>query len=553
MKPTLHLLLATLALSGVPGLSGPVSAVSPPGNAVYRDVTAESGIRFSHTFGAEEMSNILEATGSGCMFFDYDGDGWMDVYAVNGCVLEGISKVRPGAPLPDQNDHLFRNLGNGTFADVTRQSGADDPRYGMACVAGDYDNDGRQDVYVTNYGRNTLYHNQGNGRFADVTAAAAVGDSLWGAGATFFDYDRDGDLDLFVGNYLEFDPDYHLAYAGDGHPGPLSYPGQPDVLYRNNGNGTFTNVTAAAGVLDDEGRAMGVVAGDLTGDGWPDLYVANDAMANYLYRNNGNGTFTDIALESGTAFSANGDASSSMGGDLGDYDNDGDLDLFVPDMGYNNLYQNQRSSFFQDVTAAAGIAVPSGPYVSWHGGFFDYDSDGFLDLFISSGNAHYLTHKEESLLLANVPGPGGTRVFHDISTQAGGWFRERTVARGAAAGDYDNDGDLDLFVVELDGPSVLLRNDGGNANHWLQVALQGTRGNRDAVGAWVTVRAGNLALLRERMTAVGYFSQNDPRLHFGLGTNARAETIEVRWPGGQVQTLNDVAADQVVTIKEPVR
>jgi hypothetical protein len=298
---------------------------------------------------------------------------------------------------------------------------------------------------------------------------------------------------------------------------------------------------------------MGVVAGDLTGDGWPEIFVANDAMANYLYRNNGNGTFTDIALESGTAFAEDGNAAGSMGGDLGDYDNDGDLDLFVPDMGYNNLYQNQRSNYFENVSAAAGIAVPSGPYVSWHGDFMDFDNNGWLDLFLTNGNAHYLTHTEESLLLVNVPGPSGTRVFEDVSGRAGAWFRARGVARGAAAGDYDNDGDLDLFVVNLDEPSVLLRNDGGNANHWLQVALRGTASNRDGVGAWVTVRAGDLRLLEERLTAAGYLSQSDPRLHFGLGSSDQADSVTVRWPSGQIQVLTEVAADQVLVVEEPAR
>ncbi|MFA6108201.1 MAG: CRTAC1 family protein [Candidatus Latescibacterota bacterium] len=519
----------------------------------YTDVTAQSGIRFTHNLGDDEMSSILEATGSGCLFFDYDGDGWIDLYAVNGCALEGISRPRAGHTPADEADHLFRNEGNGTFTDVTVASGTGDPGYGMAAVGGDYDNDGHQDIYVTNYGRNTLYHNLGNGRFADVTVAAGVGDSLWGAGATFLDYDRDGDLDLYVGNYLDFDPEYHLSYAGDGHPGPLSYPGQPDVFYRNNGDGTFSDATRAAGVQDDEGRAMGVVAGDPTGDGWPDIFVANDAMANFLYRNNGNGTFTDIALESGTAFAQDGNAAGSMGGDLGDYDNDGDLDLFVPDMGYSNLFQNQRSSYFDNQSAVAGISVPSGPYVSWHGDLLDYDNDGWLDLFISNGNAHYLTHTEESLLLTNVPGPAGTRVFEDVSGRAGAWFRTRGVARGAAAADYDNDGDLDLFVVNLDQPSVLLRNDGGNDRHWLQVALRGTVSNRDGVGAWVTVHADGRRMLEERLTAAGYLSQSDPRLHFGLGSGGLVDSVTVRWPSGQLQTLTEVAVDQVLVVEEPAR
>ncbi|MEW6749603.1 MAG: CRTAC1 family protein [Candidatus Latescibacterota bacterium] len=539
-----------LAATAWPVICAPAAQGEPGSGVQYTDVTEQAGIRFLHTFGDEDMSSILEATGSGCMFFDYDRDGVLDLYLVNGCYLEGISDPPHGGQPPEARDLLFRGNGDGTFTDVTGAAGVGDPGYGMACLAGDYDNDGYPDIYVTNYGPNTLYHNNGDGTFSDVTAAAAVGDSLWGVGATFVDYDLDGDLDVYVGNYLDFDPDYHLSYAGDGHPGPLSYPGQPDVLYRNDGDGTFTDVTAAAGV-SNESRAMGVVAGDLTGDGWPDIYVANDAMENYLYRNNGDGTFADIGLASGTAFSANGDASSSMGGDLGDYDRDGDLDLFVPDMGFNNLYRNLGGGFFEDVTAAAGIAVPSGPYVSWHGDFLDYDNDGDLDLYITNGNAHYTTHTEEALLLANVPGPDGTRVFADVSGLSGPYFRYRCVARGGAAGDYDNDGDLDLFVLNLDQPSMLLRNDGGNRRHWLQVALEGTRSNRDGIGARVRVRAGDLVHVEERLSACGYLSQNDPRLHFGLGESARVDTLTVHWPGGRVQTLVDVPADRVVFVKEP--
>ncbi len=541
-----HLLL--LAGLGACCAGVPAALAGPP---VFLDVTREAEVDFVHSFGDGEMSSILEATGSGCMFFDYDGDGWMDLYAVNCAYLEGINAPpEPGARVEDLVNQLFRNQGNGTFTDVTAASGTGDPRYGMACVAGDYDNDGRPDVYVTNYGRNTLYHNEGEGRFADVTESAGVGDELWGVGTVFFDYDNDGDLDLYVGNYLEFDPEYRLYYAADLFPGPLAYPGQPDVLYRNEGNGTFVDATAAAGVVS-EARAMGLVAGDYNGDGRVDLYVANDAMANYLYRNNGDGSFTDIGLELGVAFSANGDASSSMGGDFGDFDLDGDMDLMVPDMAYNNLYVNVGPDYFEDFTAELGIAEISGQYVSWHGDFLDYDNDGDLDLFITNGDAHHLTHTMEALLLANVPRENGGRMFVDISGQSGPFFRHRCLSRGASAGDYDNDGDLDLFVLHLDQPSQLLRNEGGNARHWLLIQLEGTASNRDGIGALVTVRAGEMEQVSQALTAVGYISQNDPRLHFGLGAIERVDAITVRWPSGTVQELTDVDADQVVTVTEP--
>ena len=544
-----HRFLWALWLAGLGLGAGPPA--DPPRPVTYTDVTQQAGVRFTHTFGDHEMSSILEATGSGCLFFDYDGDGWMDLYAVNGCYLEGISDPPEGGPPPEPAvDHLFRNNRDGTFTDVTGTSGVGDPGYGMGCTAGDYDNDGDQDLYVTNYGRNTLFRNNGDGTFADVTAAAGVGDSLWGVGATFLDYDRDGDLDLYVGNYLEFDPGYRLSYIGDGHPGPLSYPGQRDALYRNEGNGTFTDVTVAAGVLN-EGRAMGVVAADYDGDGWPDICVANDAMADFLYHNNGNGTFTDVAVEAGTAFSANGDASSSMGGDFGDFDLDGDPDLFVPDMGFNNLYVNRGDGSFADSTAEAGIAEVSGQYISWHGDFLDYDNDGDLDLFITNGDANHITLTEEALLLANVPTESGGRRYADVSGASGPFFKYRAISRGGAAGDYDSDGDQDLFVLNIDQPSVLLRNDGGNARHWLLIHLRGTRSNRDGIGAQVRVRAGEQVQGTERMAAAGYLSQNDPRLHFGLGQADRVDTVEVRWPSGTVQVLAGVAADQAIEIVEP--
>ena len=522
-----------------------------PGGVRFDDVTAASGIRFVHSFGDGEMSSILEATGSGCMFFDYDDDGWMDLYAVNGSYLEGISDPpeEEGA-LDDLRNQLFHNEGNGTFTDATDRSGVGDPGYGMASIAGDYDNDGHVDVYVTNYGANSLFHNSGDGTFTDVTASAGVGDELWGVGTIFFDYDNDGDLDLYVGNYLEFDPDYRLYYAADLFPGPLAYPGQPDVLFRNEGDGTFVDATEEAGVVS-EARAMGLTAGDYDFDGWMDLYVANDAMGNYLYHNNGDGTFTDIGLEAGVAFSANGDASSSMGGDFGDFDLDGDLDILVPDMAYNNLYVNAGDDFFDDYTAAAGIAEISGQYVSWHGDFLDYDNDSDLDIFISNGDAHRLTNTMEALLLANVPDEQLGRAFEDVSRQSGDFFSLRCISRGTAAGDYDNDGDLDLFVLNLDQPSILLRNEGGNAGNWLMLRLRGTTSNRDGIGARVTVKLGEKVLLAEAVSGSGYISQNDPRLHFGLGEATRADAITVRWPSGTIQELMDVDAGRVLVVVEP--
>jgi hypothetical protein len=552
-RPFRGLLVLSLLVLGIagPGLAEPTATAEAGSLPHFIDVTEESGIRFRHSFGDEEMSNIIESAGSGCAVLDYNKDGWIDIYTVNCGYLAFLNDG------PVDNSHvgvanrLYRNNGDGTFTDVTEAAGCGDTGYGMACVAGDIDNDGDSDLYITNFGRNTLYRNDGKGSFSDITVESGVGDTLAGIGCVFLDYDKDGLLDLYVGNYLEFDPEYRLYYAADEFPGPLSYLGQPDVLYRNDGDGTFTDVTEAAGVLND-GRAMGISAGDYDNDGWTDIIVANDAMENYLYRNNHDGTFTDVALSAGVAFSANGDASSSMGGDFGDFDNDGDLDLVVPDMSFNNLYLNLGNGYFDDVTAAVGLAEASGQFVSWSGDFADFDNDGYLDLLISNGDAHRLDTME-TMLLMNVSGPQGTRVFRDFTDRCGPWFRQKSVGRGQAVLDFDNDGDLDFFLLNLDRNSQLVRNDGDNAHHWLLVDLVGTRSNRDGIGSWVVLRAGDLRRIEEKRSATGYLSQNDPRLHFGLGEHEIIDELEIRWPSGAVQKLVTIQADQIMRVEEPAQ
>jgi hypothetical protein len=543
-----HSILLSTVLALCPSL--PVGGQTPE-CPVFVDVTASSGIHFRHSFGDDVMSNIVESTGSGCAFLDYNGDGFVDVYAVNGCYLDEINDPEyAGVDRAGLVNHLYHNNGDGTFEDVTASAGVGDTGYGMGCVVGDYDNDNDADLFVTNYGRDVLYRNNGDGTFADVTSDAGVGSELWGVGAVFLDYDNDSFLDLYVGNYLEFDPEYRLYYEADEFPGPLAYPGVGDVLYHNNGDGTFTDVTKSAGVVN-EGRGMGVLSSDYNGDGWADVFVANDAMENYLYRNNGDGTFSEVGAESGVAFSAHGDAASSMGGDFADYDLDGDLDLLVPDMVFNAFYRNMGGGVFDDVSAGVGLAEISGQYWSWGGDMFDYDNDGDQDIIISNGDGHRLDTQEE-LFLANAPGPRGERVFSDMAGQSGEFFRHKSVSRGMAVGDYDNDGDLDVFILNLDQPSVLLRNDGGNRNHWLMVRLTGTRSNRDGVGARVTVRAGDLTLVEERRTGTSYLSQNDPRLHFGLGGRERVDAVIVRWPSGVTQKLDGVGIDKIITVVEPV-
>ncbi len=519
-------------------------------NPVFHDVTGQAGISFTHCLGDDEINTIVEATGSGCAFLDYDGDGHIDIYVVNGCYLEGVND--PDSPYKDgrETDRLYRNRGDGTFEDVTEKTGLLESGYGMGIAVGDYDNDGHPDLFVTNYAGNVLYHNNGNGTFTNVTGKAGVGRSLWSVGAVFLDYDKDGDLDLFVGNYLEFDTKYRLYYEADVYPGPLAYPAQPSFFYRNNGDGTFTEVSQQVGITK-KGRAMGALSCDYDDDGWPDLFVANDAMENYLYHNKGNGTFEEVGLEAGVAFQQSGNAAASMGGDFGDYDRDGRLDLLVPDMSYNALYHNLGGGLFEDLSAVIGIAKASAQFWSWGGDMLDYDNDGNLDLLVVNGDGHRLSEKQEQLLLRSQQGPNGGRVFIDASRAAGEFFDSRMVARGLATGDFDNDGDLDFFVLNIDQPSYLLRNDGGNKNNWLQVRLTGTKSNRDGVGARVTIRAGGHTLAEERMSATSYLSQNDPRLHFGLGKRTSVDELTVRWPSGKMQKVTNLKANQLVMVVEP--
>ncbi len=530
-------LLLGASVSFSPGAESPL----------FVDATRESGIRFQHTFGDEKVSSILESTGSGCAFLDYDGDGFLDIYFVSGCYLEGVSD--PNSPQRGKRaeNKLFRGRGDGTFEDVTDKAGVGDGGYGMGVVAADYDSDGDTDIYITNYGRNVLYRNQGNGTFRDVTSEAGVGCELWSVGAVFLDYDNDGDLDLFVGNYLEFDPSVVGGRDLRGEfPGPLSYKGQPDRLYRNNGDGTFEDVSHAAGVAR-EGRAMGVIAADFDRDGYLDIFVANDAMENFLYKNLGNGTFSEVGLASGTAFSADGDSSASMGGEFADFDADGHLDLFVPDIRHNNLYRNLGNGSFVDVTVQTGVARASLPHSGWGGCFLDYDNDGDLDIFVANGS-EFGAGAEENLLLEQIQTENGRRQLRPVEGCPA--LVAKDLARGCAVGDYDDDGDLDIAVACLDRPSRLLRNEAGSRNHWVKVRLRGTKSNRDGIGARVTVRSGDLVLVEERKSAVSYISQNDPRLHFGLGSRTRVDAITIRWPSGTVQTLADIRANTILEVVE---
>ncbi|MHB1743284.1 MAG: CRTAC1 family protein [Acidobacteriaceae bacterium] len=543
------LLVLTVAF-GLFGQASPPATTAPPSPLPqFEDVTQNAGIDFQGSFGEKDLSSIQEGAGSGCAWIDYNNDGLLDLYVVNGRHIAGLTDHSA----PDgrnATNHLYRNNGDGTFTDVTAQAGVAGKGFGVGVTAGDFDNDGNEDLYVTNYNSAILYHNNGNGTFADVTEKAGVQNPHFGTGAAFVDYDRDGRLDLFVGNYLKFDPNYRQYYTAQHYPGPLGYAPETNRLFHNNGDGTFTDVSQASGIASQPGRAMGMTVGDYDNDGWPDIYVANDTMPSFLYHNNHNGTFTDVASDLYVAYGQNGEASTAMGPIFGDYNNDGWLDLFVSDAHFHRFYQNpgKAGGAFQDVTNASNVGAVSGQFAGWGDGFFDFDNDGWKDLFIVNGGLVWLVPMPSSLLRNN-----GDGTFADVSLHTGGFFREQIVGRGACFADYDNDGYIDAFVTTLGGKGILLHNTPppGKRNHWLTIKLVGTRSNRDGYGASLEAVAGTLRQFVQSTSESGYLSQSDPRPHFGLSTHTEVDTLTIHWPSGTVQTLKNVRADQILTVTEP--
>lgn len=522
----------------------PVSSPSEEG-AYFVDVTRTAGIDFVHSIGDDKLSNMVETVGSGAAFLDYDEDGYLDLYVVNSTYVKAISDGE--RPKTKNRNTLYRNVNGNRFEDVTNEAGvADQNGYGMGVAAGDYDNDSYIDIYVCNYGANVLFHNNGNGTFSDVTDRAGVAGNLNTVGAVWLDYDNDGFLDLYVGNYLDYDRDYSYYYEPDGFPGPLAYSGQPDVLYHNNGDGTFRDVTREMGLFMPEGRMMGVGAADYDDDGYADLYVANDAMGNYLFHNEGGQRFHEIGQGAGVAYSEDGEETSSMAVDFADYNGDGLLDLFVSDIHFSALYRNEGQGIFRDVTTPAGIAAPSGQYDGWGAAFIDYDNDGDVDIFKVNGDLNHL-YGHEDQVFENI----GEGRFSDVSLERGSYFKRELVGRGACFGDYDNDGDIDVFIVNLNDSAVLLRNESLARNNWLMIRLDGSASNRDGVGAKVKVFSGGNVQVAEKKSSSGYLSQNDPRMHFGLGKSEKADRIEITWPSGQAQVLENVPAGQILVVKEP--
>jgi enediyne biosynthesis protein E4 len=539
---------------------------SDPGIS-FVNVARESGLKAKTIYGGEHKNKyLLETTGCGVAFYDYDNDGWLDIFLVNGTRLEGL----PAGSQP--TSHLFRNNRDGTFTDVTFEAGVAHSGWGQGCCIGDYDNDGWDDLFVTYFGKNVLYHNNGNGTFTDVSEKAGVAGNgkRWNTGCAFVDYDRDGRLDLFVANYIDMD----LATAPVPESGPCLYKsvmvacgppglqGGKNILYHNNGDGTFSDVSEAAGIHNANGTyGLGVLTADFDNDGWPDIYVADDSTASALYQNKKNGKFQDIAIEAGCALSPDGKPQAGMGVSAADYDMDGNLDIVKTNFAGDtpSLYHNQGGANFEDATFTAGLGAHT-QFLGWGCGFFDMDNDGWPDILICNGHVYpeveqlktEAGYAQRKLLYQNLHNGH----FADISFQAGPGISDPSPSRGAAFGDFDNDGDIDVVVNCVNDYPQLLRCDSKLGNNWIKIRTIGTKSNRSGIGAriaCVTQSPGEPKPHRqidEVRSGGGYFSQNDLRVHFGLGKAEKVDLLEIRWPSGQVDTVKDVKANQVVYVKE---
>jgi hypothetical protein len=544
-------------------------AAAPAWPVTFTDIAGEAGLTHSTTYGGVDRKRfIIETNGSGVALVDVDRDGWLDVLLLSGTRLqEGARRDAEYKDADAPTNRLYRNRRNGTFEDITGRAGLRRTGWASGVCAGDYDNDGWTDLYVTSFGSNVLYRNRGDGTFADTTkeAGLAADGVRWGSGCSFIDIDRDGLLDLFVANYLRFDlqtapePGQGANCTWKGIPvncGPKGLPTDTNLLYHNTGNGRFADVSERSGVARVTGRyPMTAAAADLTGDGWTDIYVACDSTAAILYRNNKDGTFTDVAVETGTAFNEDGSPQAGMGVAAGDYNNDGLLDMvkthFADDI--PSLYRNLGKGLFEDAATAAGLNVQN-RYVEWGAGLSDFDNDGFADLMYVTGNVY----PEIEQLLERYPhrGPrivfrnaGGAR-FEEVTAASGSGATTPHSSRGAAFGDLDNDGDIDVVIMNMNEPPSLLRNGYAGGNGWIQVQLEGRTSNRSGVGATVIVTAGGVRQARAVLSQSSYYSHDDLRVHFGLGSRSRADEIEVRWPSGQVQRVKDVEGRRVVKIEE---
>ena len=521
------------------------------------DVAEEVGVVAQNVSGDSEQTYLVDSMMGGSAFFDYDQDGDLDLYILNGSKVVGF---------PDQEhprNTFYRNE-HGKFVDATDEANLGDAGWGMGCAVGDYNNDGDLDIYITNYGRNALYDNQGDGTFVDVTEYAQVGDERFGTGCAFFDYDGDGYLDLYVANYVDFkhflQTTPNKSYMWKGlrvHFGPRGMKGSGDILYRNQGDGTFADVTVEARVVgQDKLYGMGVIGGDYDRDGDVDIYVANDTGPNFLYQNQGDGTFADIGWMIGAAYGESGEAQGCMGIAYGDYDNDLYQDILVTNFWEqtNTLYHNDRGTFFSDLSFDAGVGKESFQFLAWGTEFFDYDNDGDKDLFVANGHLFPqldranlgTSYAQTNQLFENL----GDGTFSEVSQVSGEGLEVKKVSRGASFGDYDDDGDLDIFVLNLNDHPTLLRNDGGNENNWLMVKTIGTESNRDGIGARIEVHSGGLTQSTEIRSGASYLSHNDLRAHFGLGQRETIDLLAVRWPSGLEERFENLSANRLVVLQE---
>jgi enediyne biosynthesis protein E4 len=554
-------LIAVLFLSSFAFAQVPATELVA-GNFV--EVTAAAGVQFLHQAPHTSRKYLIETMGSGAALFDYDNDGLLDIFLVNGAPF---TDPTPKGTIPQKTgpkdwNRLYRQKANGTFEDVTEKAGLQGVGYGMGVAAGDYDNDGREDLYVTAYGGNKLYHNNGDGTFADVTQKAGVGGSGWSTSAAWVDLDGDGFLDLVVLRYIQWDWDdrwcgeHREGYRSFCHPDVFSP--IPMLVYHNNGNGTFTEEAQKRG-LDTPAKALGIAIGDFDNDGHPDIFVANDSMVEFLFHNKGNGTFEEGGLQAGIAVDSEGRTFAGMGMDVADYNNDGLLDLIIDDLANQKyaLYQNAGDGSFTYATYAAGVGRMTQLHSGWGLRFLDYDNDGWKDVLIAQGHdldtietiSPQLHYREPMLLARNIEG----KKFVDVSSISGEVFSKRWVGRGMATGDIDNDGLMDAVVTENGGPVHILMNHTKTGNHWLGLSLTGHKSNRDAIGALVKVTTSSGSRWATVTTCSSYLSSSDKRLHFGLGTAATAQSVEIRWPSGIVQTLREVKGDQYLKIDEPVQ
>ncbi len=531
------------------------------------NIAKESGLNVKTIFGGEHKNKyLLETTGCGVAFYDYDNDGWLDIFLVNGTRLEGYP------PGQEPINHLFKNNRDGTFTDVTLKAGLAHSGWGQGVCIGDYDNDGFEDLFVTYFGKNVLYHNNGNGTFTDVSekAGVATNGKKWSTGCAFVDYDRDGKLDLFVANYIDLD----LATAPVPESGPCLYKGimvacgppgmngSKNLLYHNNGDGTFSDVSQATGILQANGTyGLGVLTGDFDNDGWPDIYVANDSTASILYQNQKNGKFVDIAVDSGCALSADGKPQAGMGVSAADYDLDGNLDIVKTNFAGDTptLYHNVGGSLFEDATFPAGLGRHT-QYLGWGCGFFDFDNDGWPDILICNGHVYpeveqlrtEAGYAQRKLLYHNLR----NGKFEDVSLGAGPGISDPTASRGCAFGDFDNDGDVDFVINCVNEVPQLVRNDMSSKNNWIKVRTIGTKSNRSGIGArlrcvaQIPGESKPHQQIDEVRSGGGYISQSDLRIHFGLGKAEKVDLLEIRWPSGLVEALKDIKANQLIYVKE---